>query len=168
MNPLIRHIPVFAGLLLLLPLSACMDTTGSSEYHYDNTPDLEYLEENRDKEGVEETESGLQYRELEAGDEEGEKPTANSTVRIHYTGWFVDGSIFDTTKDTNQPLEYPVNGFIDGWIEGLQLMSVGSNYEFVIPAKLAYGEEGARNQNGVFIVPPGATLIFEVELLAIL
>ncbi|AHG74557.1 FKBP-type peptidyl-prolyl cis-trans isomerase [Mannheimia varigena] len=120
-----------------------------------------FLEENKKAKGVVVTESGLQYEILTEGT--GEKPTATSTVRVHYTGSLIDGTVFDSSVKRGQPAEFPVNGVIRGWTEALQLMPVGSKWRLTIPQELAYGERGAGAS-----IPPFATLIFEVELLDIL
>lgn len=119
-----------------------------------------FLAENAKKEGVVITESGLQYEVISVG--EGEKPTAESTVSVHYHGSLIDGTVFDSSVERGQPAEFPVGGVIAGWTEALQLMTVGSKYKLTIPASLAYGERGA----GAAIAPH-ATLVFDVELLAI-
>ncbi|QTM01047.1 FKBP-type peptidyl-prolyl cis-trans isomerase [Mannheimia sp. ZY171111] len=120
-----------------------------------------FLEENKKANGVIITDSGLQYEILTEGT--GEKPTATSTVRVHYTGSLIDGTVFDSSVKRGQPAEFPVNGVIRGWTEALQLMPVGSKWRLTIPHELAYGERGAGAS-----IPPFATLIFEVELLDIL
>lgn len=122
---------------------------------------LTFLEENAKKDGVTVTESGLQYEVLTEG--KGEKPTADSTVRTHYHGTLIDGSVFDSSYDRGQPAEFPVGGVIKGWTEALQLMSVGSKWRLAIPYELAYGEQGAGGAIGPF-----QTLVFDVELLEIL
>lgn len=120
-----------------------------------------FLEENKKAAGVIVTDSGLQYEILTEGN--GAKPTAESTVRVHYTGSLIDGTVFDSSVKRGTPAEFPVGGVIKGWTEALQLMPVGSKWRLTIPHNLAYGERGA----GVSI-PPFATLVFEVELLDIL
>ncbi|HGO5857388.1 TPA: FKBP-type peptidyl-prolyl cis-trans isomerase [Mannheimia haemolytica] len=120
-----------------------------------------FLEENKKASGVIVTDSGLQYEILTEGT--GEKPTATSTVRVHYTGSLIDGTVFDSSVKRGQPAEFPVNGVIRGWTEALQLMPVGSKWRLTIPQELAYGERGAGAS-----IPPFATLVFEVELLDIL
>ena len=119
-----------------------------------------YLEENKAREGVKVTESGLQYEVITEGD--GPKPTAEDTVSVHYAGTLIDGTEFDSSIARGQPTEFPLKGVIPGWTEGLQLMNTGGKYRFVIPSELAYGQQGAGQAIG-----PGATLIFEVELLEI-
>ncbi|MBT0724153.1 peptidylprolyl isomerase [Rosenbergiella sp. S61] len=120
-----------------------------------------YLEENRQREGVNSTESGLQFRVLTQG--EGAIPSRQDRVRVHYTGKLTDGTVFDSSVARGEPAEFPVSGVIAGWIEALTLMPVGSKWELVIPQHLAYGERGAGAS-----IPPFSTLVFEVELLDIL
>ncbi len=120
-----------------------------------------FLEENAKKDGVSVTESGLQYEILVEGS--GDKPVATSTVRTHYHGTLIDGTVFDSSYDRGQPAEFPVNGVIAGWTEALQMMPVGSKWRLSIPYNLAYGERGAGGAIG-----PYATLVFDVELLDIL
>ncbi|MBL4910656.1 MAG: FKBP-type peptidyl-prolyl cis-trans isomerase [Alteromonadaceae bacterium] len=120
-----------------------------------------FLAENAKRDEVTVTESGLQYEVLTTG--EGDKPTASSTVRVHYHGTLPDGSVFDSSYDRGQPAEFPVNGVIAGWTEALQLMNVGSKWKLSIPYNLAYGERGSQGA-----IPPYATLVFDVELLDIL
>ena len=119
-----------------------------------------YLEANAQKEGVNSTESGLQFRVLTQG--EGSIPARTDHVRVHYTGKLVDGTVFDSSVQRGEPAEFPVNGVIAGWIEALTLMPVGSKWELTIPYSLAYGERGAGAS-----IPPFSTLVFEVELLDI-
>ncbi|MDO7084589.1 FKBP-type peptidyl-prolyl cis-trans isomerase [Pseudocolwellia sp. AS88] len=119
-----------------------------------------FLLENAKRDEVTVTESGLQYEVIATG--EGEKPTAQSTVRVHYHGSLVSGDVFDSSVDRGQPAEFPVGGVIAGWTEALQLMTEGSKWRLYIPFNLAYGERGSQGA-----IPPYATLIFEVELLAI-
>ncbi|WP_421864336.1 FKBP-type peptidyl-prolyl cis-trans isomerase [Motiliproteus sp.] len=122
---------------------------------------LKFLEENAKRDGVVVTESGLQYEVLVEGD--GAKPDVTSNVRTHYHGTFIDGRVFDSSVERNQPAEFAVGGVISGWTEALQLMGVGSKWRLVIPSKLAYGAQGAGGS-----IPPHSTLVFEVELLDIL
>ena len=119
-----------------------------------------FLEANKAKEGVTVTASGLQYKVLKTGD--GATPKRTDKVRVHYTGKLIDGNVFDSSVQRGEPAEFGVTQVIPGWVEGLQLMKVGSKYEFVIPSNLAYGERGAGAA-----IPPNAVLVFEVELLAI-
>lgn len=122
---------------------------------------VKFLEANKAAKGVQVTESGLQYIVLKEG--KGEKPAETSTVKVHYHGTLIDGTVFDSSVDRGTPAEFPVNRVIKGWTEGLQLMSVGSKYKFFIPQELAYGafprEGGA--------IKPFMPLIFEVELLEV-
>ena len=119
-----------------------------------------YLEENAKRDEVTVTESGLQYEVLTEGD--GEIPTAESTIKAHYHGTLVDGTVFDSSVSRGQPAEFPVGGVIKGWTEALQMMKVGSKYRLHIPHHLAYGEQGAGAAIGPF-----QALIFDVELLEI-
>ncbi|MYM62152.1 FKBP-type peptidyl-prolyl cis-trans isomerase [Pseudomaricurvus sp. HS19] len=120
-----------------------------------------FLADNAKKDGVTVTASGLQYEILVEGS--GDKPTASSTVRTHYHGTLIDGTVFDSSVQRGQPAEFPVNGVIAGWTEALQMMPVGSKWKLTIPYNLAYGERGAGGS-----IAPYATLVFEVELLDIL
>lgn len=119
-----------------------------------------YLAGNSKKEGVVTTESGLQYKELKAGS--GAKPGKSDRVKVHYRGTLIDGTVFDSSYDRGEPIVFPVTGVIAGWVEALQLMQVGSKFELTIPSNLAYGANGSGP-----VIGPDATLIFEVELLAI-
>ena len=119
-----------------------------------------FLAENAKREGVFVTESGLQYEVVTMG--EGEKPTAESTVKVHYHGTLINGTVFDSSVQRGEPIEFPLNGVIKGWTEGLQLMPVGSKFILYIPYQLAYGERGAGE-----LIAPYSALIFEVELLDI-
>jgi len=121
----------------------------------------QFLEENAKREEVTVTDSGLQYEVLTAGD--GETPTKQSTVKTHYHGTLINGTVFDSSYDRGQPAEFPVGGVIAGWTEALQMMQVGSKWRLYVPYDLAYGERGAGGQIG-----PYATLIFDVELLDII
>ena len=118
-----------------------------------------FLEKNAKAEGVTVTESGLQYSVMTKA--EGPKPSAEDTVTVHYVGTLVDGTEFDSSVARGEPAKFPLNRVIPGWTEGVQLMSVGEKYKFVIPSDLGYGEQGAGS------IPANATLIFEVELLDI-
>ncbi|ESP91070.1 MULTISPECIES: FKBP-type peptidyl-prolyl cis-trans isomerase [Pseudoalteromonas] len=120
-----------------------------------------FLEENAKRAEVTVTESGLQYEVITTG--EGDKPSADSTVRVHYHGTLINGTVFDSSYDRGQPAEFPVNGVIKGWTEALQLMTAGSKLRLYIPHDLAYGERGAGAS-----IAPYSTLIFDVELLEIL
>ena len=119
-----------------------------------------YLAENAAKEGVITTESGLQYEVLTEGN--GAKPTAADQVTVHYHGMLTDGTVFDSSVDRGEPAKFGVTQVIPGWIEALQLMSIGDKWKLTIPSNLAYGDKGAGGMIG-----PNATLVFEVELLGI-
>ncbi|MCG9713935.1 FKBP-type peptidyl-prolyl cis-trans isomerase [Shewanella insulae] len=118
-----------------------------------------FLEANKAKEGVVTTESGLQYEVITEGT--GDKPSAEDTVEVHYVGTLTDGTEFDSSVARGQSAKFPLNRVIPGWTEGVQLMSVGSKYRFVIPSELAYGSRDTGS------IPANSTLIFEVELLSI-
>ncbi len=120
-----------------------------------------FLAENAKVAGVTVTPSGLQYTVLTPA--EGPKPTAQDTVKVHYKGTLLDGTVFDSSIDRGEPNEFPLDQVIPGWTEGVQLMSLGSKYKFFVPFNLGYGEQGT--QGGP--IPGYATLIFEVELLGI-
>jgi len=120
----------------------------------------QYRAENAKRAGVKTTAAGLQYEILKAGT--GPIPTADQKVRTHYHGSLTDGTVFDSSVDRGEPVSFPVNGVIKGWIEALTMMPVGSKWRLVIPPGLAYGEAGSPPA-----IPPNATLVFEVELLAI-
>jgi FKBP-type peptidyl-prolyl cis-trans isomerase len=119
-----------------------------------------FLAENKTKAGVKTTETGLQYKVITAGD--GALPIDGDKVKVHYTGKLIDGTVFDSSVDRGEPAEFSTNQVIPGWTEALKMMPVGSKYELVIPAALAYGDRGTGP------IPAGSTLIFEVELLEIL
>ena len=106
------------------------------------------------------TDSGLKYRILRASD--GAKPTAKDTVTVHYKGWLDDGTEFDSSYKRDAPATFPLGRVIAGWTEGLQLVGEGGMIELEIPAKLGYGENGAGE-----VIPPNATLHFQVELIDI-
>ncbi len=120
-----------------------------------------YLDQNAAEEDVTVTPSGLQYRIVESSGGE-ESPGVTDMVRVHYAGRLIDGDQFDSSYSRGEPSEFPLDRVIAGWTEGLQLMAVGDTYEFTIPSDLAYGEAGTPSG-----IRPGATLVFDVELLAI-
>ena len=119
-----------------------------------------YLAENAKKEGVTVLPSGLQHMVLKEGN--GNKPKATDTVKCHYEGFLIDGTVFDSSVERGEPAEFALNQVIAGWTEGLQLMQEGAKYRFFIPYILGYGEGGAGAS-----IPPFATLIFDVELLEV-
>lgn len=118
-----------------------------------------FLEENKKKSGVKATASGLQYKVVKEGS--GTQPKASDKVKVHYKGQLLNGTEFDSSYKRNQPAEFPLNGVIKGWTEGIPLMKVGSTYTFYIPAELAYGPQGRPG------IPGNSVLIFDVELLDI-
>lgn len=119
-----------------------------------------FLAENKLKDNVKETASGLQYMVLKEG--EGATPTAEDEVTVHYTGKLLDGTVFDSSVNRGEPATFPLNRVIPGWTEGVQLMKEGAKYMFFIPSDLAYGPQGIPNA-----IPPHSTLIFEVELIKV-
>lgn len=119
-----------------------------------------FLEENKKKDGVIVTPSGLQYEILKQG-KDNKNPKETDKVKVHYIGTFIDGIVFDSSVDRGEPATFPLNGIIPGLTEGLQLMTIGSKFKFYIPPNLAYGEESTS------LIPPNSLLIFEVELLDI-
>src|SRR5205085_5417932 len=116
-----------------------------------------FMSDNKPKEGVKTTASGLQYKVLKDGN--GAQPKSSDTVTVNYRGTLTDGTEFDSSYKRGQPATFPVSGVIKGWTEALQMMKAGSKYQLFIPASLAYGEQGRPG------IPPNSTLIFEVELL---
>ncbi len=122
-----------------------------------------YLASNAEKDNVTVTDSGLQYEVILEGEAGAARPTPANQVTLHYRGTLIDGSEFDSSYARGQPATFPMTGVIPGFSEGLQLMSVGSHYRFVIPSDLAYGPQGSGPDIG-----PNATLIFEIELLEVL
>jgi len=119
-----------------------------------------FLSKNRERTGVTVTPSGLQYEVIKMGN--GPKPTAESTVKVHYVGTLIDGTEFDSSIKRGEAAQFPVSGVIPGWTEALQLMPVGSKFKLYLPESIAYGATGAGD-----IIKPFSTLVFEVELLEI-
>lgn len=120
----------------------------------------EFLSKNKKRKGIATTDSGLQFEVVEKGT--GKKPKATDTVKVHYKGTLLDGTIFDSSYERGKAVTFPLNQVIKGWTEGVQLMKVGAKYKFYIPYNLAYGEQGAGGMIG-----PGETLIFDVKLISI-
>ena len=121
----------------------------------------EFLAANKQQAGVITLESGLQYKVISEGN--GAIPKIGDTVRCHYEGRLINGTVFDSSYKRNEPAEFPVNGVIAGWVEALQLMPVGSKWQLFIPSELAYGAHGAGQAIG-----PNETLIFDIELIDII
>ncbi len=119
----------------------------------------EWLAKNKTADGWKTTESGLQYKVVKEGS--GASPKETDTVKVHYTGTLIDGKKFDSSRDRNEPAEFPVNGVIPGWTEALKIMKPGAQYNLAIPAKLAYGPQGRPG------IPPNSVLLFDVELLEV-
>jgi FKBP-type peptidyl-prolyl cis-trans isomerase FklB len=119
-----------------------------------------FLADNAKKDGVTTLESGLQYTVINEGN--GKSPAATDTVETHYEGRLIDGSVFDSSYQRGETVSFPVNGVIPGWTEALQLMKEGAKWQLAIPAALAYGEAGSPP-----VIPPNATLVFDVELVAV-
>jgi FKBP-type peptidyl-prolyl cis-trans isomerase len=123
----------------------------------------DFLTQNATQDGVTTTASGLQYLVLtEAPDASAAMPKDTDSVTVHYHGTLIDGTVFDSSVERNEPASFPLNGVIPGWTEGLQLMKVGSKYRFFVPSELAYGEQGAPP-----VIQPNSALIFDVELISI-
>lgn len=121
-----------------------------------------FLDANKTAQGVQVTASGLQYRVLKAGPADGERPSAQSIVQVHYEGKLLDGTVFDSSYPSGQPAVFPVGQLILAWVEALQLMRPGDVWEIWAPPELAYGPQGAGGA-----IPPNATLHFRMELLAV-
>jgi FKBP-type peptidyl-prolyl cis-trans isomerase FklB len=119
-----------------------------------------FLADNKKKEGIKTTASGLQYKVIKDGT--GKTPKATDTVSTHYRGTLISGKEFDSSYKRGEPAEFPVNGVIKGWTEALQLMKEGAKWQLFIPSELAYGERGAGQDIG-----PNSTLIFDIELLSV-
>jgi FKBP-type peptidyl-prolyl cis-trans isomerase len=145
-----------AGQILQQAFTAMMDKRNEDL----KQAEVAFLAENSKKPGIIITGSGLQYEVINEGS--GIKPGATDTVRVNYEGVLSDGTVFDSSYSRGEPAEFPLNGVITGWTEGIQLMGVGGKYRFYIPSDLAYGPQGAGQR-----IPPYSPLIFEVELLSI-
>lgn len=151
-----RYKNLFLVLLPLIFFTSCLDSTGPEFEDYDNTADLEFLEENAQREDVTVTESGLQYRLIEEGD--GMIPTEESIAIFDFIGTFVDGEEFNNTFDSGNTAIAQINSLPPGLREGLLFTNIGARYEFVLPPELAY------DNNPPAGFPPGAVLIFELKL----
>ena len=138
-----------------------MNAEQSQQSEVEKEKGRQFLATNKMREGVHETASGLQYEVIVMGN--GAKPTATDQVKVHYTGKTLEGQVFDSSVERGEPIVFGLNQVIRGWTEGVQLMPIGSKFMLYIPSDLAYGDRGAGNA-----IKPGATLIFEVELLDII
>ena len=126
----------------------------------------EFLDENKTKEGVLVRRSNLQFKKITTGT--GTVPDYDDVVTVHYNGYLIDGHKFDSSYDRGNDAIFPVKGVIAGWTEILQIMPVGSKWEVYIPYNLAYGEKGIQgSEKGTYVIPPSATLVFEIELIGI-
>ena len=141
-------------------LAGCTAKQNNPDAAASSDPGAAFLAANAKKEGVVTTSSGLQYKVLKSGT--GESPRLTDRVKVHYQGTLIDGTVFDSSIQRGQPITFPVNAVIPGWVEALQMMKVGDKWQLFIPAKLAYGD---RSPGAA--IPPNSTLIFEVELLGI-
>lgn len=124
---------------------------------------IKFLEDNKNNEGVQVTASGLQYIVMKEGS--GKQPSATSNVTVHYHGTTPDGTVFDSSVDRGEPIDFPLNGVIPGWTEGVQLMKEGAKYKFFIPQELAYGANAPQGGQGP--IKPFMPLVFEVELIKV-
>ena len=149
-----------AGAVVIGVVGVLVYTGTQSQVAAVRTADMKYLADNKAKPGVVTTASGLQYQVIREG--QGPKPAAKDTVLVHYEGKLIDGTVFDSSYQRGQPAAFPLDQVIPGWTEGVQLMSTGSKYHFVVPPQLAYGSQGAGG-----VIPPGAVLEFDIELLAV-
>jgi len=157
---LMTFLYIVIGALVIFALKRAISGTSGTSVTENLDAGVEFLAENKTKEGVVETESGLQYLQLQEG-AGNDHPGAKTKVLAHYHGTLIDGTIFDSSVDRGQPLNFGLNQVIRGWTEGLQLMVVGEKMRLFIPSKLAYGNRPAGS------IPGGSVLIFEVELIAI-
>lgn len=151
---------VIAIIVLLAIVGATVWIGTRSQVAAVRTADMKYLADNAKKPGVTTTASGLQYQVIRDGT--GAKPVATDTVLVHYEGRLLDGAVFDSSYQRGEPAAFPLNSVIPGWTEGVQLMPTGSKFRFTVPPELAYGSAGAGG-----VIPPGAVLEFDVELLAV-
>ncbi len=153
-------VTIVVSMIASLALMSCSGKSGRYTETDVSFSQKQYLIDNALRSGVTSTPSGLQYEVLKGSP--GQTPDANDTVTVHYVGTLIDGTEFDSSYSRNEPATFPLSRTIKGWVEGVQLMSVGSHYRFVIPAELAYGDRGTGSQ-----IKPGDTLVFSIELLSI-
>lgn len=155
-----KYLITFAVFVLgVFFLTSCSSDDVDKSYEENLEAGLEYQAANGKREGVVTTATGLQYEVLREGKEGGKRPKPTDSVRCNYKGSFIDGKVFDYSSN---PIVFPLQGVIEGWTEGLQYMTEGAKYRFVIPYQLGYGARGYS------IIPPYSTLIFEVELIEVL
>jgi FKBP-type peptidyl-prolyl cis-trans isomerase len=155
--------------LAALALSACATPAPRpAPPHYTGTPQEQWVQGQRAYEawsaarpGWKVTPSGLQYHRLKAAKASAPRPAPGAVVTIHYVGRFIDGRVFDSSRERGEPATFPLDRLIQGWQEGVPMMRVGETWEFVIPSAIAYGERSRPP------IPPGSTLLFEIELIAI-
>lgn len=157
---LMTFLYIAIGLLFLYALKRAYTGTSGTSAAGNIEAGAAFLADNKNKEGVVETDSGLQYLQLQAGSGT-VHPNAKTKVLAHYHGTLIDGTVFDSSVERGQPLEFGLNQVIRGWTEGLQLMVEGEKARLFIPSNLAYGNRPAGS------IPAGSVLIFDVELLAI-
>lgn len=158
----------FAAACLAVTLSACASTPAPQPVTYSGTPQEQWIQGQRayeawsaQRRGWKTTESGLQYRRVKAAPASAPRPDSTDTVTIHYVGRFIDGRVFDSSRERGEPATFPLPQLIKGWQEGVPMMRVGETWEFVIPSHIAYGERDRPP------IPAGSTLLFEIELLGI-
>jgi FKBP-type peptidyl-prolyl cis-trans isomerase FkpA len=160
--------PALALAALMLSGCAALNPPPARPVAYSGTPQEQWVQGQRAYEawsaarhGWATTPSGLQYHRVKAAPASAARPAPGATVTIHYVGRFIDGRVFDSSRARNEPATFPLDRLIKGWQEGVPMMRVGETWEFVIPSTIAYGE---RNRPPI---PPGSTLLFEIELIAI-
>lgn len=149
-----------AGAVVIAVVGVLVYTGTQGQVDAVRAADMKFMAQNKAKPGVVTTASGLQYQVIREG--RGPKPAVKDTVLVHYEGRLVDGTVFDSSYSRGQPAAFPLDQVIPGWTEGVQLMATGSKYHFVVPPQLAYGAQGAGG-----VIPPGAVLEFDIELLAV-
>ena len=159
MKKILLLIAMVVGGLSLTSCSNDDDNESTVSYEENLKKGQEFLAKNAKREGIVTTKSGLQYEVIKEGD--GKSPSATDTVKCHYEGRLIDGTVFDSSYNRGAPAEFVLNQLIYGWIEGMQLMKEGSKYRFYIPYYLAYGSQGAG------IILPYSALIFDVELIEV-
>ena len=150
--------PLIIGAAAALALAACQ-----KELPDQSAEAQAFLAKNAQEAGVQTLPSGLQFKIVRSGPPEGLRPQLADEVKVHYEGKLIDGTVFDSSYERGQPAAMPLRGLIPGWQEGLQLMRPGDEWILYVPAKLGYGDEGAGGK-----IPPGAALIFRIELLGVL